>query len=202
MGTTPARLVSPSVVLIPTTPLLFAGQIMEPSVSVPREPAVKFAETAAAEPELEPQGLASMMYGLLHCPPRPDQPLEEKKERKFAHSLRFVLPRMTAPPARSFAATVEAWSAGAPTRASEPAAVCISSAAATADAAEVRPPSEAAATPVRAPVRRKSRRSSPAKRGFALAEERTLSISFSIRRTAAILLAVLGMSRQSRKFLV
>src|SRR5437016_6627301 len=121
MGTTPARLVSPSVVLIPTTPLLFDGQTMEPSVSVPKDPAVKFAETAAPEPELDPQGLASRMYGLLHCPPRPDQPLVEENPRKFAHSLRLALPMMTAPPARSFAATVESCIAGMPTRASEPA---------------------------------------------------------------------------------
>src|SRR5437667_8980528 len=128
MGTTPARLTSPTVGLIPTTPLLLAGHTMLPSVSVPMETAVKLAEAAAPEPELEPQGLRSMAYGLLHCPPRPDQPLEEKNDRKFAHSLRFVLPRMTAPPARSLAATVESWSAGAPTRASDPAAVCIWSA--------------------------------------------------------------------------
>ena len=41
------------------------------------------------------------------CPPRPDQPLIDSKERKFAHSDRFVLPRITAPPLRKFAATVE-----------------------------------------------------------------------------------------------
>jgi hypothetical protein len=61
MGTTPARLVSPKVGFMPTTPLLLAGQTMEPSVSVPIDPAVKFAETAAAEPELDPQGFLSRM---------------------------------------------------------------------------------------------------------------------------------------------
>ena len=35
-------------------------------------------------------------------------------ERKLAHSERFVLPRITAPPARSLAATVESRGAGAP----------------------------------------------------------------------------------------
>src|SRR5581483_5703934 len=106
MGTTPARLVSPTVGLMPTTPLLFAGQMMLPSVSVPSEPAVKFAALAAPDPELEPQGLRLIEYGLLHCPPMPDHPLEEEEARKFAHSLRLVLPRITAPARRRFAATV------------------------------------------------------------------------------------------------
>src|ERR1700741_3513062 len=75
MGTTPARLVSPTVGLMPTTPLALAGETMLPSVLVPRETAVKLADTAAPEPALEPQGLRSMPYGLLVCPPRPDQPL-------------------------------------------------------------------------------------------------------------------------------
>src|SRR6266567_5326039 len=57
IGTTPARLVRPMVGLTPTTPLALAGQTMLPSVSVPNETAVKLAETAAADPELEPQGL-------------------------------------------------------------------------------------------------------------------------------------------------
>src|SRR5947208_11297586 len=38
--------------------------------------------------------------GFSVCPPRALQPLEECVERKFAHSLRFVLPRITAPAAR------------------------------------------------------------------------------------------------------
>src|SRR5262249_33372415 len=107
IGPTPARLVRPTVGLIPTTLLTLAGQTMLPSVSVPIDTAVKLEDTAAAEPELEPQALRSSENGLLVSPPRPDHPLVEKKDRKFAHSERFVLPRMTAPPARSFAATVE-----------------------------------------------------------------------------------------------
>src|SRR5690348_9979498 len=84
MGTTPARLVSPTVGLMPTTPLAFAGQTMLPSVSVPNETAAKLAVAAAPDPELEPQGLRLMPYGLLVCPPTPDQPLLAKKERKLA----------------------------------------------------------------------------------------------------------------------
>src|SRR5260221_10155754 len=125
MGTTPARLVRPTVGLMPTTPLALAGQTTLPSVSVPSDTAVKFADTAAPEPELEPQGLRSMPYGLCVCPPRPDQPLIDSKERKFAHSDRLVLPRITAPPARRFAATVESCNGGMPTSANDPALVCI-----------------------------------------------------------------------------
>src|SRR6267154_5425241 len=56
IGTTPARLVRPTVGLMPTTPLAFAGQTMLPSVSEPKDTAAKFAVAAAADPELEPQG--------------------------------------------------------------------------------------------------------------------------------------------------
>src|SRR2546426_3688080 len=128
MGTTPAGLVTPTVGLRPTTQLIEAGHTLLPSVWVRGEPAAKFGEAAAPEPELEPQGLRSIAYGLLFCPPRPDQPLDEWKERKFAHSLRLVLPRMTAPAARSLAATVASWSGAVPTKANEPAVVCIRSA--------------------------------------------------------------------------
>src|SRR5882724_5015270 len=57
MGTTPARLVSPTVGLIPTRPLALDGQTMLPSVSLPKAKTAKFADAAAPEPELEPQGL-------------------------------------------------------------------------------------------------------------------------------------------------
>src|SRR6266436_836717 len=127
MGTTPARLVSPTVGLIAATPLALPGQTMLPSVSLPNDTAAKFADAAAAEPELEPQGLRSIPYGLCVCPPRPDQPLIDSKERKLAHSERLVLPRMTAPPARRLAATVESRDGGVPSSANEPAVVCIRS---------------------------------------------------------------------------
>jgi hypothetical protein len=44
---------------MPTMPFAFAGQTIEPSVSVPSEPAVRLADGAAPEPELEPHGLRS-----------------------------------------------------------------------------------------------------------------------------------------------
>jgi hypothetical protein len=50
--------------LIPTTAFDEDGQRIEPSVSVPNEAAAKFAATATADPELEPQGLRSKTYGL------------------------------------------------------------------------------------------------------------------------------------------
>ena len=59
MGTTPERLVRPTVGLIPTTLLTLPGQTMLPSVSVPMLTAAKLAATATAEPVLEPQPLRS-----------------------------------------------------------------------------------------------------------------------------------------------
>ena len=58
IGTTPARLVRPSVGLMPTTELMWDGHKMDPSVSVPRDTAAKFAATDIADPLLEPQGVA------------------------------------------------------------------------------------------------------------------------------------------------
>ena len=46
-------------------------------------------------------GCGRATYGFRVCPPRPLQPLVECVERKLAHSLRFVLPRITAPASRS-----------------------------------------------------------------------------------------------------
>src|SRR5262245_8243113 len=99
-GITPERLTSPTVGLMPTMPVIEDGQMIEPSVSVPIATAQRFAETATPEPELEPQGLRSGSNGFRHCPPRALQPLVERVERKFAHSDRFALPRITAPASR------------------------------------------------------------------------------------------------------
>src|ERR1700722_1478786 len=60
MGTTPARLVSPTVGLIPTTPLALEGQTILPSVSLPKAKTAKFADEAAPEPELDPHGFRLM----------------------------------------------------------------------------------------------------------------------------------------------
>src|SRR6266849_2930644 len=107
MGMMPARLINPTVGLIPTSEFAFEGQTTEPSVSVPIPIAERFAATAAPVPELEPQGLRSSTKGFFVCPPRALQPLVEWLERRLAHSLRLVLPRITAPAARSFRTTDE-----------------------------------------------------------------------------------------------
>ncbi len=59
MGMMPARLTSPSVGLIPTIEQQVAGETMDPSVSVPTAAAHRFAATATAEPELDPDGVRS-----------------------------------------------------------------------------------------------------------------------------------------------
>src|SRR5262245_61611260 len=100
MGTIPVRETSPTVGFTPTTPHADAGDTIEPSVSVPTATTQRSAATAAADPELDPDGLRSSACGLRVWPPRALQPLVDFDERKFAHSLRFVLPRMTAPASR------------------------------------------------------------------------------------------------------
>jgi len=47
----PARLTSPRVGLMPTRPFVPAGQMIEPSVSVPMPTEARFAATAAPVPE-------------------------------------------------------------------------------------------------------------------------------------------------------
>ena len=61
-------------------------------------------------------------------PPRPLQPLLDLVDRKFAHSLRFVLPKITAPAARSRSTTPASRPAIEPSSASEPAVVVMRSA--------------------------------------------------------------------------
>src|ERR1041385_8555279 len=124
----PARLMRPSVGLIPTIPFADDGHTIEPSVSLPIATVHKFADVAAPEPELDPQGLRSRAYGFFVSLPRPLHPLVEWLERMFAHSLRFVLPRMTTPASRNLCATPESCAGLEPTRANEPAVVCIRSA--------------------------------------------------------------------------
>src|SRR5437773_10889278 len=97
----PARLIKPSVGLIPTSEFAFAGHTTDPSVSVPTPIAARLAAIAAPVPELDPHALRSNAYGFLTSPPRPLQPLVECVDRKFAHSLRLVFPRITTPAARS-----------------------------------------------------------------------------------------------------
>src|SRR5689334_3517432 len=100
IGTMPSPGMRPMVGLMPTMPFTDDGETMEPSVSVPTAAAHKLAATATPDPELDPDGLRSSEYGLRVWPPRPLHPLLEWLERKLAHSLRLVLPRITAPASR------------------------------------------------------------------------------------------------------
>src|SRR5678815_5456883 len=118
----PERLTNPTVGFTPTMPLQLDGDTTEPSVSLPSATAHRLAATATAEPLLEPDGERSSAYGLRHWPPSPLQPDDDDVPRKFAHSDRFALPRMTAPASRSFAIANASFGAGAAI-ASEPALV-------------------------------------------------------------------------------
>src|SRR5882724_11489760 len=90
IGMIPLPLMSPTVGLMPTSPLTEEGETMDPSVSVPIAAAQRLAAAAAPEPELEPEQLRSSEYGLRVRPPRPLQPEVEREERMLAHSLRLV----------------------------------------------------------------------------------------------------------------
>ena len=92
----PVLLTRPSVGLMPTMPQACDGLTIEPSVSVPTASGASPAATATAEPELDPDGLRPAPCGFTAWPPSVDQPLEDCVERKFAHSDRLALPRMTA----------------------------------------------------------------------------------------------------------
>src|SRR5664279_61505 len=127
MGIMPVREISPTVGLMPTIPQLLDGETMEPSVSLPTATAQRLDATAVPEPELDPDGLRSNAYGFLVRPPRPLHPLVEWLERMFAHSLRLVLPRITAPAARNLCATKESFCGFEPTSASDPAVVIMRS---------------------------------------------------------------------------
>src|SRR5439155_19961240 len=62
IGTTPARPVGPTVGLRPTTPFTLAGQTMLPSLSDPRDTALRFADAAAPEPALDRPALRPSAY--------------------------------------------------------------------------------------------------------------------------------------------
>ena len=120
IGITPSRLTRPIVGFRPTSPLIDAGETIEPSVSVPTPSGARLAAIAAAVPELDPLVLRSSAYGLRVRPPRPLQPLVERVERMLAHSLRLVLPRTIAPASRSRRTRCASRFAWTPASASEP----------------------------------------------------------------------------------
>src|SRR5258708_38975339 len=101
MGTMRLRLTNPTVGFSPTTPLIAAGQVIDPSVSVPIAASTSPAATAAALPDDEPQGSRSSANGFRVCPPTPLQPEIDALDRMLAHSDKCVVPRITAPAAPS-----------------------------------------------------------------------------------------------------
>src|SRR3954471_140490 len=101
IGTTWVRLTSPTVGLNPTMPLIAAGQGIDSSGSVPIAAGTMPEATAAPLPDEEPQGLRLSACGLRVWPPTALQPEIELFDLMFAHSDRLVLPRITAPAARS-----------------------------------------------------------------------------------------------------
>src|SRR6185437_2710420 len=123
IGTIPLRETSPTVGFSPTKPFMDAGQLIEPSVSVPMAAAAMPAATAAADPELDPHAVRSSAYGLRVSPPTALHPLLECSERMFAHSDRLVRPRITAPARVRFSTTVALASRTLRARASDPAVV-------------------------------------------------------------------------------
>ncbi len=100
IGTMWVRLTRPTVGFSPTMPLIAAGQVTDPSVSVPIARRTRPAATAAPLPLDDPHGLRSIAHGLWTWPPRALHPEIETFERMLAHSLRLVLPRITAPAER------------------------------------------------------------------------------------------------------
>ena len=98
IGTTWVRLTRPTLGLNPTIPLIEAGQVMEPLVSVPIAPQANPAATAAALPDDDPQALRSIAWGLRVSPPIALHPLVDPFDLILAHSERLALPR-TRPPA-------------------------------------------------------------------------------------------------------
>ena len=59
IGMIPARLTRPTVGFMPTMPQVFAGLMIEPSVSVPTATVHRLALTDTADPELDPDGVRS-----------------------------------------------------------------------------------------------------------------------------------------------
>src|SRR6185436_2921477 len=84
IGMMPLRETRPTVGFRPTTPLVTAGEMIEPFVSLPIATGTRFAETATPEPELEPLGFWSRKYGMFVWPPRPDQPLVPRSRSGLA----------------------------------------------------------------------------------------------------------------------
>ena len=80
----------PTVGLIPTQPFSDAGQVIDPSVSVPIPIVTSPAATAAPVPDEDPPALCWCFQGLAVNPHTADQPEVDLVDRMFAHSDKFV----------------------------------------------------------------------------------------------------------------
>src|SRR5438093_10675022 len=85
---------------MPATPQSAAGMRIDPPVSLPGDTKHIPVATAIALPPLEPPGMRVRSQGFFASPKNGFGLVTPK-----AHSCRFVLPRMTAPAARSRAVT-------------------------------------------------------------------------------------------------
>src|SRR5690349_10432754 len=101
MGTMPSAGINPTVGFRPTMPFTEDGQTMDPLVSVPTANGASRAAIANAEPELDPQAVRCGSRAFTASPPTALQPLDDHRERKFAHSDRLVLAMTIAPAAAS-----------------------------------------------------------------------------------------------------
>ena len=97
----PLRLTRPTVGFSPTRPLTEAGQMMLPSVSVPTPTRRGWRRWRCRCRHWSRRDCGRARRRCCVWPPRELQPELERVERKLAHSLRLVLPRITAPAARS-----------------------------------------------------------------------------------------------------
>ena len=99
IGTMPVRDHSPVDGRMPTTPFCVAGEMIEPSVSVPMVSAARPAAAETPEPADEPPGSADVSYGFSTWPLSEPLPEDWLLETQAANSVRLTLPRITAPAA-------------------------------------------------------------------------------------------------------
>ena len=123
----PARLIRPTVGLIPTSPFDEDGQTIEPSVSVPMPAAARFAEMAAPVPGTRAARVSVERVRILGQSAAAAPAAGGVAGADIRPLAQVGLPRMTAPAARNFCATKESFGTFAPTSASEPAVVIMRS---------------------------------------------------------------------------
>ena len=96
----PAREVKPTVGLMPARLLWSAGQVMLPSVSVPKVTVASPIDAATPDPDEDPHGSAFTKYAFVVWPPLPDHP-EARFPLNSANSDKFVFPAILSSRQRS-----------------------------------------------------------------------------------------------------